>query len=333
MTFTMTTRKWLGALLAALMIISAPLALAEEAGEAVRVASLKGPTSMGLVKLMEDDKAGESLNDYEFAVEGTADAIVPALVKGELDIALVPANLASVLYNNTKGGVMVAAVNTLGVLYVLEAGDTIQSVADLRGRTVYSTGKGTTPEFGLNYVLAGNGLDPAVDLTVEYKSEATEVAAALANGTATVAMLPQPFVTAVLAQNSNLRVALSLTDEWAKVNEASALITGVVVVRRAFAEERPEALTAFLEEYAASTVYVNEHPAEAAEWIVNLGIVANAAIAEQAIPASNIVCIVGEEMKAKLSGYLAALEAQNAQSVGGALPADDFYYMAPVQTE
>lgn len=296
----------------------------------IRVGSLKGPTTMGIVKLMQDDKAETSVNDYEFTMAGTADEIVPLLMKGELDAALVPANLASVLFNKTKEtpqAIQVVGINTLGVLYVLEAGETIQTVEDLRGQTIYSTGKGTTPEYGLNYVLSMNSIDPAKDVTVEFKSEATEVAAALANGAATIAVLPQPFVTATMMQNENLRIALSLTDEWAKVNEESAMLTGVAIVRKAFIEENPEAVEAFLTEYAASTEYVNANAAEASGWIAELGIVAKAPLAQKAIPACNIVMITGEEMKLKVGGYLTALFDQNPDAVGGALPDDTFYFV------
>ena len=310
----------------ALLALGATVALAEEAAPVIRIGSLKGPTTMGLVKLMQDAAAGESANTYEFTVEATPDALSTPLVRGELDIALVPCNLAAVLYAKTEGKVEIAAVNTLGVLYVLEAGDSIQSVEDLRGKTIYSTGKGTTPEYALNFVLQKNGIDPAADVNVEFKSEAAEVAAAMLNDAATVAVLPQPYVTAVLKQNENVRVALSLTEEWDKVGEGSAMITGVALVRRAFAEENPEALNAFLEEYAASTEYVNANPAEAAAWIVDLEIVAAAPIAEAAIPACNIVCITGEEMIQKVSGYLEALYEQNPESVGGAVPDEAFYY-------
>ncbi len=256
---------------------------------------------------------------------GSADEIVPLIAKGEIDIALIPCNLSSVLWNKTKGGVEIAAVNTLGVLYVVEAGDTVGSIADLKGKTLYSTGKGTTPEYALNHVLRLNGLDPAADLTIEYKSEATEVAAALSAGQATIAMLPQPYVTAVMAQNPALRVSLSLTDEWARADGESQLVTGVVAVRKAFADENPEALRAFMEAYAASTAYVNENPDEAGAWIEALGI-AKAAVAAKAIPACNIVCITGDEMKAAVSGYLKALHEADPASVGGALP-DDSYYL------
>ena len=317
-------KKFVLLLVAVVLVLSvASAALAE--GTPVRVASLKGPTSMGLVKLMQDD-AEEGA--YQFTVAGTADEIVPLIAKGELDIALIPCNLASVLWNKLKGGVAISAINTLGVLYVVEAGDTVQNASDLKGKTLFSTGKGTTPEYALNHVLKLSGIDPAKDLTVEYKSESTEVAAALSSGTATLAMLPQPYVTAVMAQNPKLRVALSLTDEWAKVDAGSSMVTGVVAVRKAFADEHPEILKAFMERYEASQAYVNANPDEAGQWIADLGIVAKAGLAAKAIPACNIVCITGDEMKAAVSGYLKALFEADPASVGGVLPDDSFYLLA-----
>ena len=325
----MSILKKLFSVLVVCCLLAVPFAAAFAEGEAqaVRIGSLKGPTTMGIVKLMQDAAAGETANPYEFTMEATADAIAPLLLRGELDIALVPCNLASVLYARSEGKVQVAAINTLGVLYVLEAGDSIQSVADLAGKTIYSTGKGNTPEIALNYVLQENGLDPETDVNIEFKTEAAEVAAAMQEDAANIAVLPQPFVTGVLKQNENVRVALSLTEEWDKVSDGSAMITGVAVVRKAFAEENPEALEAFLTEYSASTEYVNANPAEAAAWIVELEIVAAAPIAEAAIPACNIVCITGEEMQRKVSGYLEALFAQNPEVVGGTLPDDAFYYI------
>ena len=302
------------------------LASAEEDKTVVRIGSLKGPTTMGLVKLMQDDKNGESLNDYEFTMAGAADEISGKLATGDLDMALIPANLAAVLYNNTQGKIQMTAINTLGVLYVVEAGDSIQSIEDLKGKTVLSTGKGTTPEYGLNFVLSKNGIDPAKDLTIEFKSEATEAAAALADGSATIAVLPQPFVTTAMMNNDKLRLALSLTDEWAKVEPESAMITGVAVVNAEFAQQNPEAVQNFLSEYQASTEYVNANPQEASVWIEEADI-APAAVAEKAIPQYNIVCITGTEMKEKAEGYLNALYEQNPKAVGGQLPDEAFYFV------
>ena len=323
----MKLSRILSLVLALVLALSMTAALAEEE-PAVRIASMKGPTSMGLVKLMHDNDAGETAQPYEFTLSGTANEIVPLLTRGELDIAMVPCNLSSVLYNNT-GAVKVIAINTLGVLYIVENGETISSVADLKGKTIYSTGKGTTPEFALNYILTQNGLSPETDLTIEYKSEATEVLAALTSDSAAIGVLPQPYVTAALAQSEGLRVALDLTEEWDRVSDDSRLITGVAVVRSEFLEAHPEMVTTFLSEYAASVDYVNQNPAEAAEWIADLGIVAKAPIAQKALPACNIVCVTGDEMKTAISGYLEVLFGQDPASVGGALPNEDFYYVTP----
>ena len=300
-------------------------AVAEERA-AVRVGGLKGPTAMGMVKLMEEDAAGTTANDYEFTLAGSADEINPLLIKGELDIAAVPTNVASVLYNKTEGQVEILALNTLGVLYVVENGNTIQSVEDLRGKTIYSTGKGATPEYALNYILGENGLTAGTDVTVEYKSEHSELASLLAAGQADLAVLPQPFVTSVLAKNPNVRIALNLTEEWDKVTEdGSKLTMGALVVRKDFAESNPEAVRNFLKEYQASTQYVTDEANldDAAALIEQYGII-SAAVAKQALPYCNIVCITGEEMRTAAEGFLSILAKANPQSVGGTLPAEDY---------
>lgn len=298
---------------------------------AVRIGALKGPTSMGMAQMLKDAADGNS--NYQFTIAGAPDEITALLVKGELDVAAVPSNLASVLYNNTNGGVKVAMINTLGILYVVEAGDTVNSVADLKGRTVYSSGKGATPEYSVDYILSQNGIDPETDVTVEFKSEHTELAAALQSGTADLAVLPEPFVTTVLAGNDNLRVALNLNEEWDKVSDGSGMVTGVLVVRSEFAEQHPDELTALLEAYEQSVNFVNKNPAEAAAIIEQNGI-AKAAVAEQAIPKCNIVFISGNEMRTKVEGFLEILFDMNPKAVGGALPGDDFYYGADaVQAE
>ena len=236
-----------------------------------------------------------------------------------------PVNAGSVLYNKSNGGVTMLAVNTLGVLYVLEkGGETIQTVADLKGETIYATGKGNTPEYALSYLLAQNGLDIAADVNMEWKSEATEVVAQLAAVDNAVALLPQPFVTVAQTKVEGLRVALDLTREWA--DAGSTLITGGLIVRTAFLQEHPEAVKTFLDEYAASTQYVNTHNEEAAA-LVEQYIGVPAGVAKKAIPACNIVCLTGEEMKTAAQAYLSVLFDLNPKAVGGQLPGDDFYYL------
>lgn len=293
----------------------------------ITIAALKGPTAMGLVKVMKDATKNETANNYNFVIAGTADEITAKIVSGEIQIAAVPCNLASVLYNKTKGAIKVAGINTLGVLYVVESGNTIESVEDLKGKTIYSTGKGTTPEYTLNYLLNSAGIDPMKDVTIEYKSEATEVAAILSEKENVVAMLPQPFVTTVMMQNENVRIALDVTKEWQNFSkDGSSVVTGVVVVNTKFLEENQEAVSAFLDEYLNSVNYVNNDSDEAAGLIEEFGIV-KAAVAKKAIPYCNITLIEGSEMKEKISGYLKVLYDQAPNSVGGSLPEDDFYYI------
>ena len=299
----------------------------------VRAAALKGPTAMGMVKLMEYSEDGadavgpipDTSNTYEFTLAASADEVSPKLIQGELDIACVPANLASVLYNRTEGGIVTLAVNTLGVLYIVENGNAVQSMADLAGKTIVASGKTSTPEYALRYLLSESGIDPDAGVTIDWKSEHSECVAALATGSATIAMLPQPFVTVAQSQLPDLRVALDLTAEWDALDNGSAMLTGVVVARRDFVEQNPQAVENFLEQYAASVEWVNANTADAAALIGGYGIV-DAAVAEKALPHCNIVCVTGTEMLDMLSGYLSVLWEQNPESVGGGMPNDDFYY-------
>lgn len=293
-----------------------------EATEAtLRIAGLKGPTTMGLVNLMADEVA----SSYDFTMYGAADEIVPLLVKGDLDAAAVPANLAATLYNKTNGAVEVACINTLGVLYIVENGETVNSVADLKGQTIVTTGKGATPEYVLRYVLSENGVDPDSDVTIEYCSEATEALSKVQAGEATIAMLPQPFVTSALSQVEGLRVALDMNEEWQKV-AGSKLVTGVLVVRKDAVENDPEAFASFMEGYAASVEAANSDLEGTAALCEQYGVVAKAALAQKALPQCNIVFETGDEMKADLETYFNVLYAADPTSVGGTLPADDFYY-------
>ncbi len=291
-----------------------------------RIASLKGPTTMGLVKLMEESKEGKTEDTYQVTMHGTADEIVAGIVKGEIDIASIPANLAGVLYKKLEGKLKVAAVNTLGVLYIVETGETVKSIADLKGKTIYATGKGTTPEFVLNHILNANGLTPNQDVTIEFKSEETELANILATTEGAIAMLPEPFVTTAASKNEKLRVVLDMTQEYDRVaTDGSTMVTAVVVARSEFIDNNKEGFDAFLDTYQKSTEWVNSNVDEAAQLIGNLEIVP-APVAKKAIPKCNITFITGDEMKEKLGGFLSVLYNQKPESVGGALPDENFYY-------
>ncbi|MCM1541949.1 MAG: ABC transporter substrate-binding protein [Blautia sp.] len=301
---------------------------ADREAVAVRVGSLKGPTSLGLLNLMDKSAQGQTTDHYEFQMAVGADELLPLMVKGDLDIALVPANVAAVLYQKTDGGVAVVDINTLGVLYLVTGTAEISGIADLKGKTVCLTGKGTTPEASLRYLLDVNGLTEE-DVTLEFKSEATEVAAVLAEDPDAIGLLPQPFVTAACMQNENLKIVLDINEEWSRAQggASNGMVTGVTVARRAFLEEYPEAVSAFLEEHAASTQAVNDDPATGAALAVQQGIVAKEPIAQKAIPQCNIVCVTGQEMKEALSAYLDVLYNFNAELTGGAAPGDDFYFL------
>ena len=285
----------------------------------IRIAALKGPTGMGMVKLADK----QNYPNYTVSIEASPDALNPRIISGEVDVAAVPVNLASVLYNKLDGDISVLAVSTLGVLYVVEAGSEVNSVADLAGKTVYATGQGATPEYILNYLLDKNGVAGAVE--VNYVGEHAALATMLADGSAEIGMLPEPNVTSTLAGNDNLRIALNLTEEWNKVC-STELVQGVVIARKSFVNEHPEAIEQFLREYEKSSAFVNENIDEAAKLIVDAGILGNVEIAKKAIPNCNISFSKGEAMHKAVEGMLAVLFEANTKSIGGKLPDKDFYY-------
>ncbi len=290
----------------------------------VSVVALNGPTAMGMVKFMSDAESGAiTSNNYTFSIETAIDVVTPMITKGEVSIATVPANVASVLYNNADGAVQVLAINTLGVLYVVESGEAIQSVADLEGKTIYASGKGAVPEYALTQILAANGLQDTV--TVEWKTEQSEVVAAVNADENAIAILPQPFVTTAQTQNENIRVALDLTEVWNTSGIDGTLITGVVVANTNFVNENPEAVADFMAKYEESVNFINSNVEESAALVGSYEIVPEA-VAAIAIPECNITYVAGDEMKEMLSGYLNVLFEQNPQAIGGALPDDAFYY-------
>ena len=289
----------------------------------INIGCMKGPTGIGMIKLLSDSDNKKTVHTYNYTIAGTADEISTKLIKGDLDIAAVPCNLASVLYNKTEGEIVTVAINTLGVLYIVEAGDTVKSVGDLKGKTIYSTGQGTTPEYTLRFLLSSAGLDPDKDVDIQYKSEAPEVLATLTKNPDAVAMLPQPYTTVALNSNESFRIALDVTEEWEKINEGT-VVTGVLVARRSFIEKNKNAFLAFLDEYKSSTVFANEHIEETASLLESFDIF-KAAIAKKAIPYCNVTYITGDEMKQKALSYLKVIFDENPAAVGGKLEEGMFY--------
>ncbi|MBR3296019.1 MAG: ABC transporter substrate-binding protein [Clostridia bacterium] len=290
----------------------------------VKLGVLKGPTGIGASYLLEQNANGKSLNSYEVQVVAEATDIVSQVASGNLDIAAVPTNVASSLYNKTEGGVKILALNTSGVLYILEKGDSIKEIKDLKGKTIYATGQGANPEYVLNYILTQNGLEPGKDVTIEFMDSAALVTEA-ASGNVDIAMLPVPAVTTVLVKNQEFRSALSLSKEWDKLNNGSVLTMGCIIARKEFIENNPEAIDNFLKEYEVSINYVKANPKESGEFCEKFEIVPAAAIATKAIPDCNLIFVKGEEIKEYLAGYYQILFEADPKSIGGKIPADDIY--------
>ena len=277
---------------------------------------------------MDQAAKGEANGSYEFTMVTAADELLGKIVSGDLDVALVPSNMASIIFNKTNHGVNVLNINTLGVLYVVSSDDSIKSIADLKGKTVYLTGKGTTPDYALQYLLKANGMTTD-DVTLEYKSEPTEVAALLKEKPDAIGLLPQPFVTVAMAQNDTLKMVLDLTKEWDAVSgeDGGSLVTGVTICRGELFEEHADAIQTFMEEQKASAAFANENVAETAKLVAAAGIIEKAPVAEKAIPYCSITYIDGTDMKNRLYGYLSALYEMDPATVGGELPTKDFFYI------
>ncbi len=289
----------------------------------IRIAGLKGPTTIGLVNFFSDAASESSSINYSFEMFTAGSDIMAAMAAGQADIGLVPSNVACVMNNKVEGGVSVIDINTLGVLSCVSADDSVKGISDLSGRTVYLTGQGATPEYTLRYLLEQSGIN---DCNLEFKSEPTEIVSIFGENADAVAVLPQPFVTAALAQNENLKISFTLDDEWARVNTDSKIVTGVTVVTNSFLKEHRDAVDAFIEAHRQSAKKALSDVDTTAALVVEQGIIAKEPLAKKAIPSCNIVCITGDEIKSTLEGYLQVLYDQDPKSVGGKLPGDDFYY-------
>lgn len=332
----------LGALLAACSKPAAPAGSATVEGSSTgsassqsaaseistRVATLKGPTSMGLAKLQQDVQDEKTDQSYQFNMyTNPADEVLPLLVKGEVDIACLPANVAAVAYNKTKGGIRVIDINTLSVLYLVSADEALTSLGELAGRTLYVPNKGASPDYVSQFLLKQAGV--ADQVTIQYASEPTEIIANLAKDPTAAGVLPEPFVTAALTKNESLHRVLNFQDEWrAAVTDGSELVTGVTVARTEFLQEHTDIVEQFLADHDDSVEAVNDDPATYGKVVAELGIVDAAPIATKAIPMCNLACVTGKDMQAALEGYFKVLSDADPKSVGGKLPDDEFYFIA-----
>lgn len=293
----------------------------------VRVGALKGPTGMALARLRQLAEESQTANRYQVSFEGAPDVIQGQLMGGQLDLAAVPTNLAAVLYNKTEGEIQIIALSDMKVLYLMAApGVEINSFEDLKGKTLFTAGQGSTQEYVLDYLLRQKGIDPAADLTVEFKSEHAETVAQLLAGNCDVALLPQPFVTTVQTQNAEVKIAVDINEVWNEVSGGAPLAMSCIVARKGFLEENPQVYQDFVQQYADSIAYANNNVEEAAALIAGYEIIPEA-VAKQALPVAAIRAVAGAEMKAPVEDYLSILFEQNPQSVGGALPDENFYYI------
>ncbi|MCQ2530096.1 MAG: ABC transporter substrate-binding protein [Lachnospiraceae bacterium] len=291
----------------------------------MEIACIKGPTGVGMVKLMEDAETGNAKNDYAFTVVSSADEISAKIVSGDINIASVPTNLAVKLYNKTEGKIQMLAVNTLGVLSVIENGNSISSFADLKGKTIYSTGEGSNPEYILRYLLEQNGMTVGEDVQIQFVATNDELIAQLVSGNAEVAMVPEPAATTVLTKSESLNRVLSINDEWEKV-QGDGLMMGCIVALDTFVEENQAAVDMFLREYEASINYAKENITDAADLCEKYEIIPAAKVAEQAIPQCNLTFVTGKEMQEQILPYFEVLKGFDPTSIGGKLPENDFFY-------
>lgn len=310
-------KHFLSLCISLLLVLS--LTSCAQKNEAVRIGVLKGPTGLGASYLMEQNEKGNSKNNYEFTIAGSADELTGRLLSGDLDLAALPTNSIAALYNKSGGEIVTVGVNTLGVLYILENGDSVSTVADLAGKTIVSAGQGTVVEYVLSAILSEN----KVEANIVWTSEHSETATMALTGTADLVVLPEPMVTNVLSKSHDFHIMLSLTDEWESLGNG-VLPMGGFAVRKTFFNAHPDKVAAFIEEYGGSVRYINEDPAGGAVLAEKFDVIA-AAVAEKAVPRCNMVWLTGDEYRAAYENFLTVLYEQNPASIGGALPGDDFY--------
>ncbi len=290
----------------------------------IKVAVLNGTTGFGIAPLYSDIQKEKKM-DFTASIDFYADAtlVSPLVIGGSVDIAAVPTNLAAVLYNKTEGAIEVLAVNTLGVLYLIENGETVNSLADLEGKTVYLPGSGSNPEYVLKTLLELSGLTDKVTLDYTYATP-DELTAALASGKASLGVLPEPKVTAAMTKNASLRVSVDFSKEW-KALTGTELVQGCIIARKEFLEAHPVAVDNFLKAYESSVNTLNSDPEAAARAVVEAGIAANEELVKRALPRCNVTYLVGDEMKNALNEFWGALYAQVPSSIGGALPDEKIF--------
>lgn len=298
----------------------------------VNVGMIMGPPSMGMGWMIHENEEGNTYNDYNFEVGGVDyTALASKLNTGDYDIIHCPSNVGAILYNNKdlKEEVEVIDISNLGLLYILTTDDSIKSMDDLKGRTVYSIGEGGPPEYTFGYLLDQEGLSD--DVNFSFRSTPFEVLNLLQDEEHSIALLPQPFVEVAKLLVPDLKVPIDITEEWdnLKLESGAESVTTITIVRKKFLEEHEQAVVEYLNLLKKSVAYSLSHVDEAAEWTDTYETFLNPEVAADAIPYVNMCAITGQEMKEKLEGFLKIMYDYNPDAVGGSMPDDDFYYIPP----
>lgn len=294
----------------------------------IKFMALSGPTGVGASWLMQSYSAENAFEGMPFLLDSTIvtdnQEVTYALLNKDTDIAAIATNAAAMLYAQSDGAIQVLAINTLGVLYILEKGNTVRSMADLAGKTLYcpSNTKGANPEHILNHLLEGSGVSPS-EVDIQWLTP-QEITAKITSSDAGICMLPVPAATALMVQDSGVREAVSLSDAWNDL-EGSELPMGCLVARTEFLETSdPAQIEAFLDLYGDSISFMQGEGA--GSLAVELGILPNEKVAEKAIPQCALTLITGSEMRTMLEDYYTILFQAEPKSIGGGLPYDSFYY-------
>ena len=316
-------------LLALLLLIPLAVSCAKKADSdlQINIYALNGTTALGMAQLIDSVNKETAEMNYNVSLHTSADAITGAIISGECDIAALPTNVAVKLFNKSEGKLQLLALNTLGVLYLLQNGENVTSLSDLEGKTVYVPGAGANPEYITAALIQNAGISNVTIDATTYNSPDALQAAIVANQIS-LAVLPEPKVTATVSSNENVKVALDLTQEWETINGKDTLVQGCLVVNTEFAKEHPTEVSKFLDDYKASVDFISEGSDEAIQMIVDATILPKAAIAKKALPGCNICFIAGEDMKAVMNTFCEKIFAYDKTSIGGAMPTDEFYYVS-----
>ena len=322
-------KKFFSVMLAVLMLTLCFVGCGEKTAEktTMKIAAISGPTGMCMVSLMEETALGNAKHDYKFTVVTDPTQIVGKITSKEFDIAAVPTNMASAIYQKTSGGISVLALNTSGNLFIIEKNNTVSKIADLKGKTVYATGQGANPEFILNYVLKKNGLTVGTDVKVQYVADAKALVGVFKQNSDAILLAPQPAAASILGAIKGSKTVIDMTKEFENA-AGKKMYMGCIVVRNEFLEQNELAVKEFLKEYEASVNVILNDVEKGAALCEKYEIIPQAAVAKRAIPTSGVCFVAGAEMKTALQEYLSICLAEMPKLIGGKLPGEEFYFGA-----